>query len=335
MTRFQQIGWPPNLLKLSMAVMTACLMTAMTGCVTTASQTPQKTIIVAPNQQKLTGSFAYVLQQGMGKNRVSRLVTSRLDGSDAKVLTVVKGTISNLSASGDGQTLVFTQQENGFPVIFTYNLTTHEKTLITPQRANHFSANISPDNKKVLLSSSMNQNPEIYLTEIDGTNPQQLTHNKSVDIAPFWSPNQKWFAYTSDRSGLYHPQLYRYDFDTQKTIRIATTGGYNANAKISPNGNYISYITKLPRDNIRRVLRNLDTGKTWTFSDDELTESMSFSPDGAFGVYSKKYAIELSLLPDDKSESQLRPFYRLGLAQIDLPASVLSYSMIREPIWLK
>lgn len=318
----------------NLAVITS-LISGLTACATLLPDTVTPVTIVTPDQQQLTGSLVYVLQQGLGKNRISRLVISQLDGSHAKVLTQVNGTLSNLSASGDGKTLIFTEQQDSFPAIFTYDLTVQQKTLITPQRANHFSGSLSPDNQKILIASSMNQNPEIFVMNKDGTDLQQLTHHTSVDIAPSWSPDQRWFVFTSDRTGLYHPQLYRYDFASQQVSRIATTGGYNANAKISPTGDTISYIRKLS-GGMWRVLKQLDTGKTWTISDDEMTEAINFSPDGRYGVYSKKYAAEIARLPQvGNTTESIVPIYRLTLNQIKLPASDKQGAIMREPIWLK
>lgn len=315
-------------------VLMAILFTAvLTGCAIVLPTTPTASVVI--NHQSLTGRFAYILEHGKGKQRLSRLVISNLDGSNAKILTTVSGTISNLSASGDGKTLIFTQQQTSFPRVYTYDLTTQQKNLLTPQRVNHFSGSLSPDNQKVLLSSSLNQNPEIFLANKDGTQLEQLTVNPAVDIAPFWSPDQKWFIFTSDRTGLYHPQLYRYEFANKMVSRITTTGDYNANAKISPHNDFISYITKSTHGEIKRVLQQLSTDKTWLRSDDELTESMSFSPDGQFVLYSTKQAIEVASLPA-LHQSQLQAVYQLNLAQIRLsPNTIQADTLIREPIWLK
>ena len=294
----------------------------------------QPVSVILSNQQQLTGRLVYVLTQGNGKAQISRLVMSELDGSHAQVLTQVNGSISSLSADKDGTMLIFTEQQNSFPAIFSYDIKSRQKTLLTPQRANHFSANISPDKQKILLSSSMNQNPEIFLANIDGSHLQQLTHNAAVDIAPFWSPNQQWFIFTSDRTALYHPQLYRYDFAIQAVSRITTTGSYSANAKISPTGDYISYISKLPNTQLQRVIKNLATGQTWSMADDGASEAMSFSPTGEYGVYANKSVIQLVSLPT-ALDSQVRPVYQLQLEHIRLPAKFLANASIREPIWLK
>lgn len=313
----------------------------LTSCTTLNLSLHHQIAVVSSDNQTLTGRFAFILEQGQGKQRIARLVTSNLDGSHAQVLTQVNGTLSNLSASGDGKTLIFTQQQTSFPGVYTYNLSSGQKTLLTPQRTNHFSGSLSPDSQKVLLSSSLNQNPEIFLANTDGTQLEQLTVNKAVDIGPSWSPDQQWFVFTSDRSGLYHPQLYRYDFADKKVSRIATTGGYNANARISPNGEFISYITKLDNGEIQRMLKRLATDETWAMSDNELTEAINFSPMGNYGVYSTQQAIEVASLPklnktsnNQPNHQQIRPIYQLALKQIQLPVSYLEHSLIREPIWL-
>jgi len=38
---------------------------------------------------------------------------------------------------------------------------------------------------------------EIYLCDFDGTNPQQVTSNRSISMTPAWSSDGNWIAYTS------------------------------------------------------------------------------------------------------------------------------------------
>jgi len=59
---------------------------------------------------------------------------------------------------------------------------------------------------KIAFVSTSSGNKNIYLCEFDGHNPEQLTHNKSINLSPAWSSDAKWIAYTSYSRG--GPALY-------------------------------------------------------------------------------------------------------------------------------
>lgn len=329
----------------------AIVMVSMSGCMTVAlpsSQASSSKMLTSDqpfilNEQKLTGKLAFIVQRGRGRSQRNQLVVSELDGTKPEVLLDIQGTLSSLSASVDGRTLVFTRQQQHYPQIYTFDMTSRRASLITPQAANHFSAALSPDGQKLLLSSSLHDNPEIFLADRDGSQLKQLTHNPAADIAPTWSPDGQSFIFTSDRSGLYHPQLYRYDFGNHVIRRLPIQGNYNANAKISPDGQWLSYIHKTAQSDITRELYHLATGAKLIVANEGLAESMSFSPDSRFVVYSTGQAIVLANLPDAQSKPldnhsvqsshqwQLQPQYTIHIAGVDEGESVI----IHEPVWLK
>ncbi|QTA80507.1 Tol-pal system, periplasmic component [Desulfonema limicola] len=59
---------------------------------------------------------------------------------------------------------------------------------------------------KIAFISTGTGNKEIYICDFDGKNPEPLTRNKSINLAPAWSSDGKWMAYTSFERG--RPDLY-------------------------------------------------------------------------------------------------------------------------------
>lgn len=228
----------------------------------------------------------FVLEQGVGKARTSRLVLTSFNTRDAKVLTEVTGAIFNLSVSKDGRSVVYTEQQQSFPQLWRLDIVTGHKTLLSHQRANYFSGSLSPDKQQLVFAASLGDNPEIFLADADGGQVRQLTHAPAIDIAPQWLPNQQGVIFASDRQGLYHPQIYRYDFDRQQLKRL-TQGNYFANPKVSPDGQWLSYLSKDGQGNITRLIQHLATSTVMPIGDAKLAESMTFSTGGEWGVYSQ------------------------------------------------
>ncbi|MFW2178087.1 MULTISPECIES: hypothetical protein [unclassified Moraxella] len=268
------------------------------------TQLTQPTQVTSPTAKIQAGRWLFIVEQGTGKSRISSLVLTDMNGQHSKILTQRTGTIFSLSPSRDGRYATFTAQSpNDFPHIFTLEIATGRTTLITPQRHNHFSGNLSPNNQQLLISSSLDDNPEIYLTDNQGNDPQRLTHDAAADFAPVWLPDASGFIFTSDRAGKLRPQLYQYTFDkvvqsssqtnqpnqsavtSTGKIKALTQNRYSSNAKISPNGQWISYIAKDAQGDIVYRVQSLATGQGNAWRNDGYADAMTFSADGQWLVY--------------------------------------------------
>lgn len=281
------------------------------------------------------GKLIFILEDGKGKHRTSYLIQSRADGSESHILTQTQGSFFALSASQDGKTLLFTEQQQSYPAIFKFDIATGKKNLLTPQRANHFSASFSPNQQAILLASSMNDNPEIFLAKSDGTVLEQLTDDPAVDIAPQWLADRQGFIFTSDRNGVYHPQLYHYDFDNKKTTLLTHQGSYNASPKVSRDGKLLTYLQKDAKGAIVQILTTLNDltvntplcGRCALQNSDKdalepVIQTVNFSSDGQWLIYSDGQAIywaniaKFDSAQSLKSMTVIAPNARLTLTQI-------------------
>jgi TolB protein len=79
---------------------------------------------------------------------------------------------------------------------------------------------------QIAFVSSRTGNKEICLIDFDGENFRQITHNKSINILPRWTPDGKKILYTSYIKR--NPDLYAIDLVSGNNYRISYRSGINA-----------------------------------------------------------------------------------------------------------
>ena len=75
---------------------------------------------------------------------------------------------------------------------------------------------------KIAFISTGSGNKEIYSSEFDGYNPQQLTRNHSITLFPAWSSDGRYLAYTSYKQG--KPDLFIKNLAEMQEISITQKG---------------------------------------------------------------------------------------------------------------
>jgi TolB protein len=103
--------------------------------------------------------------------------------------------------------------------------------------------NLSPawsaDGTKLAFSSSRNGDPEIYISDANGSNLRRMTSYRGPDVSPVWNPKTgAQLAWVSGRSGL--PQIWVADADGANPTRL-TDQGYAVSPAWSPNGQFLAF----------------------------------------------------------------------------------------------
>lgn len=82
--------------------------------------------------------------------------------------------------------------------------------------------------------SGKSRGKDLYIVGMDGRDRRKVTDNRSFNLFPRWSPDGKWLAYTSFRTGA--PVIYLRNVSTRAEKEVVRFGGTKAPGGFSPDG---------------------------------------------------------------------------------------------------
>lgn len=150
----------------------------------------------------------------------------RADGSNLRRLTSDPSDDDHPRASADGSAIVFNSKRHDDETYQIWmmdadgrqlrRLTTHDEWDSYPS--------ISQDRSRLLwrrvLAEGGQRNSEVFVMDIAGGPPLNLSNSPSFDGYPVWSPNEEWVAFASDRDSAGLDQLFLVRTDGTGTIRL-------------------------------------------------------------------------------------------------------------------
>ena len=171
--------------------------------------------------------------------------------------------------------------------LFIYDLQTRKRWLVSYQKGINSGAAFFPNGKKMLLTLSLEKNPDIFTINTDGKNLQRLTKgpNNALNVEPAPSPDGREIAFSSTRGG--RPAIYLMNRQGRNVRRLtAVQHRYNASPAWSPDGQKIAFagydkdhfdlfIMNKNGSNLKRLTQARKKNGRWSNNEDP-----SFSPDG-------------------------------------------------------
>lgn len=170
---------------------------------------------------------------------------------ETTTLTPVATTILTITPTAEpfpGK-IVFYSDRDGNPEIYSMSLDGSESTRLTNDPGFDDSPAVSPDGTQIVfLTARHDPNPqfpdlkyEIYLMNIDGSNPRRLTNTQPAEDHPAWSPdgNQILFDADYDEDGFY--EIYTINTDGTNLTRLTSNAFNDQFAEWSPDGRQIAF----------------------------------------------------------------------------------------------
>jgi Tol biopolymer transport system component len=119
---------------------------------------------------------------------------------------------------------------------------------------------VSPDGSRLAFHSQRSGSNEIWVSNIDGSNPLQLTFSndsQTINMEPCWSPDGKYIAFASDRNGNFDIWYMKADGSEQSALTATpyaeTCPSWSKQNRIAYckniNGHYDIWVSEVSYDN--------------------------------------------------------------------------------------
>jgi len=93
---------------------------------------------------------------------------------------------------------------------------------------------------KIAFKAAAGQNSEIYISDFDGRNPNEVTKDNTIVAAPCWVPGRLALYYTSYKKN--NADIFYHDLSTRERKIFARYGGSNMSPAVSPDGSKVAMI---------------------------------------------------------------------------------------------
>jgi len=212
------------------------------------------------------------------------------DGSNQHQLTTLRSISLTPRWSPDASRIAFTcfAPSGGLTSaqICMYSLDAGKLVSFPRFRGTNITPAWSPDGTQIIFSSSMQGNPELYVSDINGGRPKRLTSANGASMSPSWNPKTgQTVAFVSDRAGT--PQLYLMNSDgTSETKLDLPDKGYVIDPAWAPNGQLLAFSWRRPNDNYDIYIMDAATRQLVELTRDQgRNERPSWAPDGRHLVF--------------------------------------------------
>ena len=161
-------------------------------------------------------------------------------GGSRKAVSTRQGLNTAGSFSPDGKQIALTLSRGDFPNIYILGRDGRQDRQLTFGRAIATSPYFAPNGKEIVFVCDRPGYPQLYIMNLDGGNMRRLTTQGFCD-SPCWSPRGDKIAFSQrvdDRNGY---EIFMYDLNTLKSIRLTFNPGNDENPSFSPDGRFVVF----------------------------------------------------------------------------------------------
>ncbi len=183
---------------------------------------------------------------------------------------------ASLGLTADGSTIVTVLQDSSRPIFAAApnEDPARARQIAHGKHEGKKSLDTTPDGRIVYIDPSPDGN-EIWIMNGDGSRKQQLTNDQSTKAQASVSPDGRFIAFTSNRSGSIN--IWRMDIDGGN-VRPLTDGTFDERPLVSPDGKWVVFVSRRSGSNTLWKVP-IDGGEPVQLSE-KRAWGASISPDG-------------------------------------------------------
>nr|WP_308915677.1 Tol-Pal system beta propeller repeat protein TolB [Jannaschia sp. LMIT008] len=228
----------------------------------------------------------FVAETGPKDARLKRLAVMDYDGANVRYLTSSDALVLAPRFSPDGQRIIYTGYESGFPRVTVLNVADlARRTIGTDLENMSFAPRFSPDGMRVVYSAEVAGNTDLYALDLSTGGTTRLTSAPSIETAPSFSPDGTRIVFESDRSGA--PQLYVMSASGGDGQRISFGEGRYGTPVWSPKGDYIAF-TKQNAGRFHIGVMRADGAEERLLTGAFLDEGPTWAPNGRVVMFTRE-----------------------------------------------
>lgn len=238
---------------------------------------------------KLTGDkgvfsthIAYVLVQRSAARAQYSLEVADMDGFHPQSLLVSSEPIMSPTWSPDGRQIAYVSFEKKHAQIFSVEVATGRRRLLTDFPGINGAPAWSPDGRQMAVVLSKSGSPKIYTIDLSSGSMKQLTFGEAIDTEPRYAPDGRSILFTSGRGGT--PQIYRLNLADGSIARLSFQGNYNARASYTPNQQSLVMLHREDKQ-FNIAVQQIASSHVMSITDSPMDESPSVAPNGRLVLY--------------------------------------------------